>query len=688
MFARFSLPLALTFMFGATVFAQSDSAKTQAVFAAEQLEERCASDFARYERFESGGRLLEAGSSGLLTWPEITKSLRHELSAVTTLYLKALDSGWEPTDAELATTRATLEAMADRMEKVGVWTCFRWEDAALEAAERDRLDHIRLRAWQASLLVETGKLDDATGEFQFARKLVSEIDGDIEDALDAGRDVQDTRQHAAYARTLAEVERLEASVAGALGQVEESRARLQQDVNALAAAAKQHAPFLMEIQNARAPSGTEDGIIEAIDKRRKQLDEFDAGAGVQARKSHAEFGERYGTDRDAITAAVIRIMGNESLDSGESPPSLYDGLDRGLKRIPVLREELTGQLLEIAEDNAGTQANDPAQQEEAFTRARRCIDLALQIDPGNAEAQRLADSLGAGAAAAAEKTEELLDQGTWEDHLSSFQGPGSANDLAESAHEWLAADAGWTKDKDVLAVRVNGDWLVAEKDREGETLTWGLPIEVAFERHADRDAKRDAAIVFRLTMVTTDTEKSPPWKMARVGSTRQMRASNVSSSGGGGGSGPNALFMLLLVAALLVSGVLLVGPAIPALGPLLGMLTPLRPLLGVSTLGIGVVLLLFNLLSPFSDILPQAAAIIAGLFLGLELLLRRAPNGQGNDPQAQAERKVDAAVGKAQDILEGQKEMIGKISGFQTPLGAACLLLALLHLFASGAPLL
>jgi hypothetical protein len=92
----------------------------------------------------------------------------------------------------------------------------------------------------------------------------------------------------------------------------------------------------------------------------------------------------------------------------------------------------------------------------------------------------------------------------------------------------------------------------------------------------------------------------------------------------------------------------------------------------VATLGIGAVLLVLNLLSPLSDILPQAAAIVAGLFLGLELLLRK---------------RSDSAVGKAQELLAAQEEKIKKIGKYQVPLGVACLLLALVHLFGAQATL-
>jgi len=170
MFVRLTLALALTALFGASMFAQSDSAKTQAVFTADQLEERCAAAFKRYERFESSGRLLEDGSTGVRVWVEIADSLRHELSAAITGYLKAVDSGWESSDAGLVQARGKIDAVHARMKEIGVWTCFRWEDASLPAAARDGLDKIRTPAWEGALLVELGRHDDGAASFWFARR--------------------------------------------------------------------------------------------------------------------------------------------------------------------------------------------------------------------------------------------------------------------------------------------------------------------------------------------------------------------------------------------------------------------------------------------------------------------------------------------------------------------------------------
>lgn len=685
---RHLIVLSFLALLAAPTLAQSPSARTQAVFTASQLEKRCASQFKRYERLSDGGRLQEMDGSGRPVHVGITGSLRTELSQAIGGYLKALDSGWEASDPELSKARETIQSMQARMEEIGVWTCFEWDEKRLSDGARDGLDKIRLKAWEGTLLAKDGKIDEAAAAFAFARKLIEEHGETIEETLDQGRDVVDTRKHPAYARTVDEVDRLQDSVQDALDEVQGEREQLREDVEDLAAVQEKAAPFLREVQSFKSFSGTEDEIIDAMNERRKKIDAFESELGSEVNEALASFTKKYGSDRDAIQASVTRIMGGKSLDVPHSPQFLVDLLESGLSKMAESRKGMVEELLDIARSNSSSDGVDAARREAIFGRARRSLELALEIDPENAEAKKVMDGLGAGASAAEAAEAARLDVGTWDDHSSRFQGPGSVGSLASSAEDWLAGDAGWTKDKDVLAVRINGDWLVAEQDIKGQPTAWGLPIEAAFVRHSDRDADRDVAWVFRLTMVTRDNEKAPPWKAARVGSNRQMRASKIDGAGGSGG--PSSVFTLVLALALLGSGVLLVRPFVtsraPALDSLYKLLVPLRSLVGVATLGIGVVLLILSLLSPISDILPQAAAIVAGLYLGIDLLVKKRPEPdtpEGEDGKRQAGKSAVAAVGKAQDFLAGREQSIRKIEKIQVPLGVACLVLALIHFFAA-----
>jgi len=676
------------------VEAQSPSAKSQAVFKAGELEKRCAPHFTRYERFKSTDRLRNMGSSGRVEWVEVTLAMRHELSMALGPYLAAIDAGWKGDDAELKRARTALEAMSVRMKECGVWTCFRWDEPRLSDGARDALDKIRAKAWEATLLAEAGQLDKAAAALQFARKLLKEMGDDVEKALDGGRKVEDPRQHPAHARTVAEVDRLEGSLKGDLGKLQGTRDQLKKDTEALGVVVEEVRAFKQSIGSLDFRSGTEDRMIAGAEQLVGKLDGFASGTRGKADAMIKSFGDSYGADRDAIAASVRRIMGDNRLDVPHSPQSLFESLDRDLKEVERARADAGRQMIELAKRAAATKAVDADRREKSFATARRCLEVALGLDPNNSAAKDLQGSLGAGAAAADEKAEAIIDAGTWKPHSSRFQGPGEADDLAESARKWLAGDAGWTKDKDILAVRVNGDWSVAKKDILGKTTNWGLPIEAAFQRHGDRDADRDVAWVYSLTIVTREAEQAPPWESARVGSNRRMRASKVSATGAAGKT-PGMVPRLLLFGALLCSGLLLAGPflttKVAALAPVVGMLRPIRPLIGVATLVIGLVFLISNLLSPFSDLLPQVAAIVAGLFLGLELLLKkpaRLATAEGDDLAHKAGQKVDAAVEKTQQFLAKHQESVKKIEKYQIPLGILCLVLALLHLVGAGATFL
>lgn len=673
------------------VEAQSSSAKTQAVYAASQLEKRCESHFARYERFKSTDRLLDMGGSGRPEWVEIALSLRQEWSMVLGRYLAALDSGLKADDAELAQARATLDKLLERMRACGVWTCFRWEDPRLSDGARDNLDKIRAKAWEATLLVQAGQLDQGAEAFAFARKLLAEMGRDVEQALDQGKQVEDPRQHPAHARTVAEVDRLEGSVKGDLGKLQATRDQLKNDTTALGTVVEEVRAFKQSIGPIDFRSGTADRMISGAEQLAQKLDGFTEARG-RADAMRESFSNKYGADRDAIAASVRRIMGKQSLDVPHGPGSLFDSLDRDLKEIDRARADAVRQMVDAAKRNAATRAVDADRREQDFGTARRCLEIALKLDPDSAEAKEVMQSLGAGAAAADEKAQAVIDAGQWEPHSSRFQGPGDPDELAESAREWLLAD--WTKDKDLLAVRVNGDWFVAKKDIFGKPTNWGLPVEAAFKRHTDRDAGRDVAWVYSLSMVTRENEKAPPWEGARVGSNRRMRASKISAPGAAG-KAPGMVPRLLLFGALACCGLLLAGSylttRVAALAPVVGALRPLRSLIGVAALVIGLVLLIGNLLSPLADLLPQAAAIVAGLFLGLELLLRkpaRLATAEGEDLAHKAGQKVDAAVEKTQAFLAKHQGSVRKIERYQVPLGILCLVLALLHLVAAGASLL
>ena len=77
----------------------------------------------------------------------------------------------------------------------------------------------------------------------------------------------------------------------------------------------------------------------------------------------------------------------------------------------------------------------------------------------------------------------------------------------------------------------------------------------------------------------------------------------------------------------------------------------------------------------------SAAAIVSGLYLGLELLLKK-PNKASSD---QLGEKASAAVEKAQAMLEKNAAKLKILEAQQVPIGIACLVLGVLHIIIGNA---
>jgi len=168
-----------------------------------------------------------------------------------------------------------------------------------------------------------------------------------------------------------------------------------------------------------------------------------------------------------------------------------------------------------------------------------------------------------------------------------------------------------------------------------------------------------------------------------------MRRKNLPNGGSAGSTGLiGTLFWLGLAFGNIVAGMLAAAPLLkqklPQLNKVYEKLTPLSNIIGVIVLAIGALSLLGAVLQLFmlrfvifSNILPQIAAIAVGLFLGKELLLKK-PN---------LSDKAGEAAEKAQELLRKYDDKIKMLEMYQIPLGLSCIVIGLLHLLISNAPL-
>lgn len=431
------------------------------------------------------------------------------------------------------------------------------------------------------------------------------------------------------------------------------------------------------------------------------LEDYDKNIKPKLTKLREDFVKKYG-DVDTMDDKLSEII---EIDwrSGKHPTTrasqLYENLVSHMDYIAQARVEKTEQLLRDAQQQYDAIMRYPLWvTDEKFDELKELITHAVAFDPTNKDAQewlKKADQQRAERMAARQKE---IDDAKWPGHYANFAGPGNPDALAKAALEWIQADeqAAGRRDR-TFAVAVRGDWVSAKKNILGETIQWGLPIWTAcyFPEEKDKGECR----VFALTILTAeggkDIEKAPPFTYTWVGNVYWMRIRNVTGSGvietvrGVGRpsrtADPSArrrrglfrtLLWLALVGANLLAGFLatsnVMQPKIPQLEGAYRTLIPLRSLLGVVILLIGLFVFLFNLLrlAPLADILPILSAVIAGILLGKEMIVAKAAGTK--------------AEGTVVSVMTTQKEKLEKLEKQQVPIGFACLILGVLHLLVGG----
>ena len=323
-------------------------------------------------------------------------------------------------------------------------------------------------------------------------------------------------------------------------------------------------------------------------------------------------------------------------------------------------------------------------------------------------------------------------------HNPDWKGEGSPDSICAAAMDYLKkhpkrwGDAYQDDLGEPIAITLaSSDWIVLKRNILKAPTCWRLDFNVAF---ASKSGSR-YAYLFYYSMNTKEEAgiaKAPPfvWGHPHQYAHYKILASKVPGAGGASTtSGAGRLFWLALIAANIVAGLLAAAPMInkkvPQLAAVYEKLTPLRNLLGVVALAIGLICFLRVTIlhfAPHADILPQISAIVAGLFLGKELLMKKpkedekaenakeeaikeepqeeqaenaAPGGEqveaameaASDAAEAAGEAAEKAAHAAQDLLIKHREKIEQLEKHQVPVGIACIVLGVLHLLIGGYPI-
>lgn len=276
----------------------------------------------------------------------------------------------------------------------------------------------------------------------------------------------------------------------------------------------------------------------------------------------------------------------------------------------------------------------------------------------------------------------------WPGHNKDFGGPGDPDDLAEEALKLLLSVDSWTKpeydDKHfpISACVTGTDWAVYKKAPLTHIPTqYSLNFLVAFAGTKDPDI----AYVYHMVFYTREeagVKKESPFRYvnSRQYAKYKMLMSDIpkmiepgASDVGGSRSSTSGMFgfifRVLLSLALIAGGLILaenkIRPKLPQLERVFAILSPRKQSLGWAALAIGLFCFLRTAIiyfNPLSDLLPQVAAVFAGLVIY-----------EGGYPAFIASRI---------------KGLVEQLTAMTEPLGLVSVVLGLLHLIIGGVFLL
>ncbi|RLD10262.1 MAG: hypothetical protein DRI44_06485 [Chlamydiae bacterium] len=425
------------------------------------------------------------------------------------------------------------------------------------------------------------------------------------------------------------------------------------------------------------------------------LDNYEKNMKPALEKQLNSFTENYGKTSSEINEKMKSIVKN-----GEHPSTpagnIYENLKKFMNNVEQAKIDKSDVLVQDAKNIQRTIDTYPAQaNQQNYDKLKQALDFAIKFNPKNEKAKDMLSKIDEQRKEKFAAFDKKINDAKWPGNYKNFAGPGNPNELAAIALEYFKNDKGWGANKKnkehCLAVAIRGDWGSHKKNLLGQTVQWYLPVYLAV--YSDKSKDKTVARVFELSLLTKEepnVKKSPPFTGITVGNIWKIKRKNVPEGGSSDGNTGliNTLFWLGLALGNIIAGILAAAPLlkqkIPHLNKVYNKLTPLSNIIGVIVLAIGTLSLLGAVAQLFmlrfvifSNILPQLAAMAVGLFLGKELLLKK-PN---------LPDKAGKTAEKAQELLKKYDDKIRLLEMYQIPLGLSCIVIGLLHLLISNAPL-
>ncbi len=240
--------------------------------------------------------------------------------------------------------------------------------------------------------------------------------------------------------------------------------------------------------------------------------------------------EKYGENSMSINNALHGLGVSREHHFG----SQFDDLYRGMSNVAGSRSASAQELVRRADVFIGMMESFSEEMRlRRLEESRELLALARDFDPADSELNERLAQVDAMYGAMEERIERDVDARQWVDHVGDFAGPGQTDELARAALEFFRGAPAWNpagRGVEVLAVSVQGDWDVANRDLFGRPIQWRVPVHMVM---TNTDMKGDnIARVYELSVLAREGSPDRPVKAAPfvdywVGNSWNMRLSNV-----------------------------------------------------------------------------------------------------------------------------------------------------------------
>ncbi|NUQ00642.1 MAG: hypothetical protein HUU35_12390 [Armatimonadetes bacterium] len=497
--------------------------KQKAIKAADEVVAKAQQQLARYEKMKADGKLDKIVDDVPIS-VDIGRQLRSIYRDALDVYFEAVAvEGWPLDDPDIVKVREKLLAARAQFEGCGMWICTQFGEPSV-GEYRNRLEMMRDEAATAAALYRLKEVDKANNTLEWLDKRLAGLKLELEKAEEAGEEGTFTLKHPAYVRTLEVIAKERGSGAALVAETTNARKAIDDEVAALAAMLAECDPaFRLADGFDRSLSGTNEQRLAALQEGVAKLTEFEQTLRPKAEAMLQAFGAKYGTEEQAIDHKIRELQGGK-LDYNRWPGVVYRDLAAGLATVTRTRGDIADRVYaEVSRILDGIGEYSEFIRLQTVDKQKPILDLILQLNPDHAQAKERVAGLAAFRAKTAEQIERDIDARQWPAPMKGFGGPGNTDQLATAALAFLRNEA---KDGDqVLAVVVTDNWFVFEKDALGRPLTYGLPVLVAYKKA--KDAGKDLAEVFELSMLTQQTKMALPWKGSATAGHYWFRSSKI-----------------------------------------------------------------------------------------------------------------------------------------------------------------